>query len=192
MSTNPKHVIDARQKTERNYRIISNTDSDPLTSTDQLHDPINTTHPITNCCKPTNCGNLPTKSKSTDTVINKTKMHCFYTNCDSLLNKREELETRMLISEALICGIIEILPKNCVSKPTSNDFVMKDYNLYSNIDNYSIGRGVSIYVHKTLKSTESKFQFNKDCHESVWTEIKLSASDTLLCGVIYKASRQRK
>ena len=76
-------------------------------------------------------------------------MHCFYTNCDSLLNKREELETRMLTFEALICGITEILPKNCVSKPKSNDFVMKDYNLYSNIDNDSLGRGVSIYVHKS-------------------------------------------
>ena len=65
-------------------------------------------------------------------------MHCFYTNCDSLLNKREELETRMLTSEALICGMTEILPKNCVSKPTSNDFVMNDYNLDSNIDNYSL------------------------------------------------------
>ena len=53
-------------------------------------------------------------------------MHCFYTNCDSLLNKREELETRMLTSEAL-CGITEILPKTCVSKPTSHDFVVKDY-----------------------------------------------------------------
>ena len=180
------------KKTERNYRIISNTNSDPHTSTDQLHDPITTTHPITNCSKPTKCYNLPTKSKSIDTVINKTKMHCFYTNCDSLLNKRDELETRMLTSEALICGITEILPKNCLSKPTSNDFVMKDYNLYSNIDNYSLGRGVSIYVHKSLKSTESKFHFNKDYLESVWTEIKLSASDTLLCGVIYKSQRVKE
>ena len=160
--------------------------------------------------------------KSTDPVINKTKMHCFYTNCDSLLNKREELETRMLTSEVLICGITEILTKNCVSKPTSNDFVMKDYNLYSNIDNYSIGRGVSIYVHKTLKSTESKFHFNKDYLESVLTEIKLfillfklskfpgmlcyvfgsqvkygivcfiSGSDTLLCGVIYKSQKVKE
>ena len=54
-------------------------------------------------------------------------MHCFYTNCDSLLNKREELETRMLTSEALICAITEILPKPCVSKPTPHDFVVKDY-----------------------------------------------------------------
>ena len=85
----------------------------------------------------------------------------------------------MLTSEALIYGITEILPNRGVSKPSSNDFVMKDYNLY--IDNYSVGRGVSIYVHKTSKSTESKFHFNKDYLESVWTEIKLSASDTLLC-----------
>ena len=69
---------------------------------------------------------------------------------------------------------------------------MKDYNLYSNIDNYSLGRGVSIYVHKSLKSTESKFHFNKDYLESVWTEIKLSASDTLLCGVIYKSQRVKE
>ena len=95
----------------------------------------------------------------------------------------------MLTSEALICGITGILPKNCISKPTSNDFVMNDCNLYSNIDNYSLGRGVSIFVHKTLKSTESKFHFNKDYLESVWTEIKPSASDTLLCGAIYKARR---
>ena len=69
---------------------------------------------------------------------------------------------------------------------------MKDNNLYSNIDNYSTGRGVSIYVHKTLKSTESKFQFNKDYLEFVWTEIKLSASDTLLCGVIYKSQQVKE
>ena len=69
---------------------------------------------------------------------------------------------------------------------------MKDCNLYSNIDNYSIGRGVSIYVHKTLKSTESKFHFNKDYIESVWTEIKLSASDTLLCGVIYESQQVKE
>ena len=116
MSTNPKHAIDARQKTERNYRIISNTDSDPHTSTDQLHDPVTTTHPIRNCSKPTKCYNLSAKSKSTDTVINKTKMYCYYTNCGSLLNEKEELETRMLTSEALICRITEILPKNFVSK----------------------------------------------------------------------------
>ena len=128
--------------------------------------------------------------KSTDPVINKTKMHCFDTNCDSLLNKREELETRMLTSEALICGITEILPKNCVSKPTSNDFLMKV--IFSNIHNYSIGRGVSIYVHKTLKSTKSKFHFNKDYLESVLTEIKLSASDTSLCGIIYKSQKVKE
>ena len=75
---------------------------------------------------------------------------------------------------------------------TSNDFVMKDYNLYSNIDNYSLGRGVSIYVHKTLKSIGSKIHFNKDYLESVWIEIILSASDTLLCGVIYKSQRVKE
>ena len=63
---------------------------------------------------------------------------------------------------------------------------MKDYNLYSNTDKYSLGREVFINVHKTLTSTERKFHFNKDYLESVWTETKLSASDTLLCGVIYK------
>ena len=141
MSTNPKHVIDARQKKLKEITGLFQTQT-------QTHLPQQISYMIPSTqatplqtCKPTNCDNLPTKSKSTDTVINKTKMHCFYTNCDSLLNKREELETRMLISEALICGITEILPKNCVSKPTSNDLVMKDYNLYSNIDNYSIGRG---------------------------------------------------
>ena len=47
------------------------------------------------------------------TVKNKSTLTCFYSNADSLLNKRTELEVEMEINKPDIVAICEVKPKTC-------------------------------------------------------------------------------
>ena len=127
----------------------------------------------------------------TSRIISINKISCLYNNCDSLLNKIDELKIRLFDKNILISGITEIMPKNCLIKPDENDFKIEGYNLYTNIKEFPDGRGTSLYIHKSIKAKESTFSFNKGYVESVWAEVYLSETEVLLCGIVYKSQKEK-
>ena len=110
----------------------------------------------------TSSSEVPSKPVSSNPIISMNKISCLYNNCDSLLNKIDELKIRLLDKNILISGITEIMPKNCLIQPDENDFKIEGYNLYTNIKEFPDGRGTGLYIHKSIKSKESTFHLTKD------------------------------
>ena len=114
-----------------------------------------------------------------------------YNNCDSLLNKIDELKIRLLDKNILISGITEIMPKNCLIQPDENDFKIEGYNLYTDIKELPDGRGTGLYIHKSIIAKESTFSFDKGYLESMWAEAYLSETEVLLRGIVYKSQKEK-
>ncbi len=84
--------------------------------------------------------------------------------------------------------ITEILPKNCAVPLTEAEFTIKKYNIFSNIDDNNCGRGVCIYIRDNINATKKTAGLpNTEFKESVWCDVKLSNSDNLLIGGIYRS-----
>ncbi len=64
----------------------------------------------------------------------KSKLLCYYTNTDSLPNKKHELNMVLSIRKPDIVIITEILPKNCEVMPQEDEFEIPGYNLFSNLN----------------------------------------------------------
>ena len=107
------------------------------------------------------------------------KLLCFYTNADSLRNKFTEFQVRIRDSKPKIIGITEVKAKNSWFKLNPAEFTMEwcaDYDMFSvNIDN-DIGRGMILYVHKSLSATEVKLDVEYE--ENVFVKIRTSNSES--------------
>ena len=106
---------------------------------------------------------------------------CFYTNIDTLNNKKAEFEARTVLMNPDIIGLSEINPKNAKWKLTQQDLQIKGYTMYENIS----GRGVVLYVREDIKS--NLISVNDSGAVSVWCEIALRDGDRLLIGVVYRS-----
>ena len=85
------------------------------------------------------------------------------------MNKLNELQIRLFDKNTLICGVTEIMPKNCLIKREENNL---NYNVCTNIKDSQNGRGTGLFIHNSLNSKESEFVFNNGHVESVWAEVK--------------------
>ena len=116
------------------------------------------------------------------------KLLCFKTNADSLRNQFTEFQVRIRDSKPKIIGITEVKAKNSWFKLNPAEFIMEwcvDYDMFSvNIDN-DIGRGMLLYVHKSLSATEVKLDIEYE--ENVFVKIRTSNSESLLVGLIYRS-----
>ena len=108
-----------------------------------------------------------------------------FTNADTLTNKMAELQLRINIHKPHIIGINEVLPKFYREKIYPEQFAIKDYEMvpHPNIE-ANKGRGSVLYIHKSIKFKEVKF--NTSLEEGIFAEIKLKGNDTLLCACIYR------
>ena len=80
--------------------------------------------------------------------MNAKKRSCYYTNADSILNKRNELLFNISNSNPDIVCITEILPKNSLLPIHESDIQLEGYGCHSNINTESCHRGVLIYTKK--------------------------------------------
>ena len=71
-------------------------------------------------------------------------------NCDSLMNKREELSVLISQHEPKIVLLTEILPKNLKNPIDRCELVLPNYELY--VSSLDSGRGVATYIHESLSS----------------------------------------
>ena len=141
--------------------------------------------------QPTHTGLLNQYTLESFSITSQKKI-CLYTNCDSLLNKLNELQIRLFDKNTLICGVTEIRPKHCLIKPEENDFKILNYNLYTNIKDSQNGRGTGLFIHISLNFKESEFVFNKGHVESVWAEVKLTETEILLCAIVCKSQKEKE
>ena len=112
-------------------------------------------------------------------------LRCFYTNSDSLLNKRVELQAAISSYVPDIICITEFAPKSTSTLIQETELQITGYDLFSNIGNYK--RGVLIYVHKELKASPSAVEEMWQSEEGCWCEVKLQDDDKLLIGCIYRS-----
>ena len=74
--------------------------------------------------------------------------HVFYSNVDSLLNKRDELLARVSTEKPDIIALTEIFPKNVQSSIDDSEFYISGYNMFLSKDPK---RGVVIYSTRKKK-----------------------------------------
>jgi ribosome biogenesis protein Nip4 len=110
----------------------------------------------------------------------KCQLKCFYTNMDSLNNKRAELDSRLALSKPDIIGIVEVNPKNATWKLSMEELQRCGYTTYFNLN----GRGVVLYINDSLSSSEIE---STDNVPAVWCEVVLKDNDRLLIGVVYRS-----
>ena len=108
---------------------------------------------------------------------------CFYTNCDSLINKFDEFKIRVQENDPHIIRINEVKPQNCRYNIQGSELQLDNYEMFENLQ--QTGRGIVIYVKNNLKAsciTElHKFE------ECVWISILLRGQDRLAVGCVYRS-----
>ena len=101
-----------------------------------------------------------------------------------LSNKMIELKTVVCIEKPHIIAVTEVKPKN-YKDITLMDFKLDGYDMHPiNVANRT-GRGILIYIHESIKVND--IEVLVEYEESCWLEIKLSGSDKLLIGCIYRS-----
>lgn len=115
----------------------------------------------------------------------KTKLSCMYTNIDSLLNKRIELNALVNYHKPDIIALTEIKPKRCRYSIEPCEIEIDGYDLFHNLN--SPGRGVAIYTTKSIKASSCVLFNNNDFSEALFVECNLNSADRLLVGAFYRS-----
>ena len=108
-----------------------------------------------------------------------------YTNADSLMNKFIEFKERVKMNNCLVIGIAEVKPKNQRFIINLAELALENNDLFQINVTEATGRGVILYIHKSLKAIS--ITMNTQFQESVWAETPLNSDDTMLVGVIYRS-----
>ena len=110
------------------------------------------------------------------------------TNCDSLLNKKDELLLEAEATGANILLVTEVRPKNYRDPLTETNFTIPGFIIYSNIEETE-DRGVAIYISEDLNPLVTRMYINNAFEEQVWVKMKLRGNDSLLIGCIYRSGQ---
>ena len=113
-----------------------------------------------------------------------TKFICFYTNVDTLSNKKDELSTLIFNKRPHIIALTETKPKNSRYDLQEVELEIPDYEQFSNLKGT---RGVSMFIHKTLNPRLNAHLTNLPFNESIWCEIEIMKHEKLLVGCIYRS-----
>ena len=99
------------------------------------------------------------------------------------MNKIDELSLRVNDSMCGIIAVTEVKPKMNRYNISPSELQIEDYVMYENLS--VNGRGIIIYVHKTLKSF--KLETNTSFQEAIWVNIVINNSDPLVVGCVYRS-----
>ncbi len=123
--------------------------------------------------------------KAKNALVNKhSNITCFYTNADSLLNKRAEFSTAIAHFAPDVICVNEVVPKHTLTKVQESEIQLEGYDLCSNL-NYC-KRGVAIFTAKRLNASPAD-RVKTEFEESCWVEIDLRGKDRLLVGCVYRS-----
>jgi endonuclease/exonuclease/phosphatase family metal-dependent hydrolase len=111
-----------------------------------------------------------------------------YSNVDSLLNKRDELNARLAAESPDIIALTEVYPKNFdLSTLATSELVIENYDMYLGVTSEVSKRGVILYVKDALNSQPMEELSSDPYRESVWCELKLKGGDRLIVGCVYRS-----
>jgi len=126
--------------------------------------------------------------QSIDTESNREdNLTIYYTNADSLLNKKDELYLELRRKKPDILVITETLPKACNSLDIDKvEMQIDGYELMQGqINNKS--RGVSFYFRNNLSVKECHLLDKVKFEESCWCIVQLNEKERMLLGGIYRS-----
>lgn len=122
------------------------------------------------------------------------KLKCFYSNVDSLLNKRSELLHVIECDNPDVICLTEILPKNARFYVQPSELQIKGYDCFSNIDGVCDSkRGIVMYIRKDYAAQQVNVdKDHQNTMESVWCELGLDGNNKLLIGTCYRSPNSTK
>lgn len=123
--------------------------------------------------------NLPNDNDSKKNLQN---CKCLYTNSDSLLNKRDELQALIEIHDPDVIAITEVSPKNCRYEVQECEIALEGYDLFHTLDKK--GRGIALHVKDYMKASICE-ELVSDFEESIFVECRLGA-EKLMIGLVYR------
>ena len=124
--------------------------------------------------------------------VNNSEKSIYYTNCDSVLNKREELTLEINNFDPDIVVLTEIFPKSIVSTENlKQELKIEGYDLLlGKVTEAS--KGVCIYVKTGLSYYECKILTETSYNESCCCIIRLDfLKEILICG-IYRSPNSKE
>jgi hypothetical protein len=122
----------------------------------------------------------------TELDTNEHRLKCFYTNADSLPNKRSELELRACLAKPDIICITEVSPKKSDTKVEDAEIQIPGYTVHSNLKECK--RGVAILTSDRLNAVQLHLATSTESfEEQCWISVRLNESEELLVGCIYRS-----
>jgi hypothetical protein len=106
-----------------------------------------------------------------------------YTNADSLLNKRAELEALIEIHKPAVIGIVEVRPKNYRFEVQACEISIQGFETFHNLE-YK-GRGICLLIKHELMP--SSVQVMSKFNECIFVDCKLQGMDNLTIGLVYRS-----
>ena len=119
-------------------------------------------------------------------------LSCMYTNSDQLVNKREDLCMAITGREPDIIMITEAVPKAQVLPIGTAVLTVPGYSLFTSFDPDSgnLGRsgirGICVFVRDGIQAAQVSLG-DQARIEHLWLQIKLTGSDKLLVGCVYRS-----
>ena len=97
----------------------------------------------------------PAARKKNLTVHTEPAIKIMFANADQLTTpKKDELLLRIQRHKPLIVAITEAKPKNCTKECLIIDYELENYSLHPvNLDSADPGRGIAVYIHKSLEKS---------------------------------------
>ncbi|XP_033126841.1 uncharacterized protein LOC117124646 [Anneissia japonica] len=104
-----------------------------------------------------------------------------YTNCDSMLNKKEELIARVNLDNPDFILLTEMLPKNVATTVDFVNLCIKGFQLFVSPN---CSRGTGLFVREGISVSEVCFN---EFVESVWVKVNLRVNESILIGCVYRS-----
>ena len=123
----------------------------------------------------------PTHSRKCSSIFNQApeQLNCLYSNVDSVLNKKDELEARISQTKPDVIALTEIYPKNIQYEVENTELSIPGYKLFLSTKRR---RGVAIYIKgEILEAYDSNINC-QDFEESVWIDLNTAAGNLILIG----------
>jgi len=106
-----------------------------------------------------------------------------YSNVDSFLNKKSEVQAMIEELKPNIIGLTEMRAKN-QNEVNESEYSIQGYNLFQN---KKPKRGVALFLKQTLNAEECTELNDTDFEESVWVKYIGENEEKILIGCIYRS-----
>ena len=127
------------------------------------------------------------KDKTKKTKLNNGDLLICYSNVNSLLNKRYELQNLIADKDPDIIQLTETLPKNCKKDDFSQDFHIPGYNLFFN---NNPKRGITVYIKTSIDASLIEI-INCDLIECICLSLKIN-NQCIFLGCTYRSPSNDK